>query len=73
MAAKSCDLDQSNYVKNLPMTCCIFSQSFMILAQILNEIFACLCGGTIIIIIRIPTKTIGLLRSLEALNISDLL
>ena len=32
MAAKSWDLDQSNYVKNLPMTWGIFSQSFMILA-----------------------------------------
>ena len=28
----------------------IFSESFMILAQILIEIFAYLCGGTIIII-----------------------
>ena len=71
MAAKSCDLDQSNYVKKLPMTYGIFSQSFMILAQILIEIFVCLCGGKIIIIIIInATETIGLLRSLEALNIA---
>ena len=75
MAAKSCDLDQSNYVKKLPMTYGIFSQSFMILAQIVFELCAFMCGGKIIIIIIIinATKTIGLLRSLEALNISDLL
>ena len=69
MAAKSCDLHQPNYAKKLPMIWGIFSESFMILAQMLIEIFACLCGGTIIIMIRIPTKTIGLLRSLEALII----
>ena len=51
MAAKSCDLHQSNYGKKLPMTWSIFCESFMILAQILIEIFACLCGGKIIIII----------------------
>ena len=50
MAAKSCDLHQSNYGKKLPMTWSIFCESFMILAQILIEIFACLCGGKIIII-----------------------
>ena len=53
MAAKSSDLHPSNYGKKLPMTWGIFSKSFVILAQILIEIFVCLCGGKIIIIIII--------------------
>ena len=59
MAAKSWDLDQSNYVKNLPMTWGIFSQSFMILAQIVFELCAFLRGGKIIIIITIINIAVG--------------